>query len=209
MRAVDQAYQTVRDGIIAGRYPPSTRITEQDIAAAAGVSRTPVREALRRLHSEGLVEFQANHGAVVTEWSAEDADEVFELRAMLEAFGAARAATRASEAQVEELRALAEEQYACSVAREGEYLERIGELNSRFHRRLQDAAGSPRLSRALSALLEAPMIMKTFLKYRPEDLERSAVHHLELVKAIEARDADWAASVMRSHILAARGALRR
>lgn len=209
MRAVDQAYQTVRDGIIAGRYPPSTRITEQDIAAAAGVSRTPVREALRRLHSEGLVEFQANHGAVVTEWSAEDADEVFELRAMLEAFGAARAATRASEAQVQELRALAEEQYACSVAREGEYLERIGELNSRFHRRLQDAAGSPRLSRALSALLEAPMIMKTFLKYRPEDLERSAVHHLELVKAIEARDADWAASVMRSHILAARGALRR
>lgn len=209
MRAVDQAYQTVRDGIIAGRYPPSTRITEQDIAAAAGVSRTPVREALRRLHAEGLVEFQANHGAVVTEWSAEDADEVFELRAMLEAFGAARAATRASEAQVQELRALAEEQYACSVAREGEYLERIGELNSRFHRRLQDAAGSPRLSRALSALLEAPMIMKTFLKYRPEDLERSAVHHLELVKAIEARDTDWAASVMRSHILAARGALRR
>lgn len=209
MRAVDQAYQTVRDGIIAGRYPPSARITEQDIAAAAGVSRTPVREALRRLHSEGLVEFQANHGAVVTEWSAEDADEVFELRAMLEAFGAARAAARASEAQIQELRALAEEQHACSVARQGEYLERIGELNSRFHRRLQDAAASPRLSRALSALLEAPMIMKTFLKYRPEDLERSAVHHLELVKAIEARDADWAASVMRSHILAARGALRR
>lgn len=209
MRAVDQAYQTVRDGIIAGRYPPSARITEQDIAAAAGVSRTPVREALRRLHSEGLVEFQANHGAVVTEWSAEDADEVFELRAMLEAFGAARAATRASDAQILELRSLAEEQYACSLARDGDYLERIGELNSRFHRRLQDAAGSPRLSRALSALLEAPMIMKTFLKYRPEDLERSAVHHLELVKAIEARDADWAASVMRSHILAARGALRR
>jgi DNA-binding FadR family transcriptional regulator len=60
----------------------------------------------------------------------------------------------------------------------------------------------------LAALLEAPLIMKTFLKYRPQDLERSAVHHLELVRAIEAADPDWAASVMRSHILAARGALR-
>ena len=94
MRAVDQAYQTVRDGIISGRYPPASRITEQEIAEAAGVSRTPVREALRRLHGEGLVEFQANHGAVVTDWSDTDANEVFELRAMLESHGAARAAVK-------------------------------------------------------------------------------------------------------------------
>jgi DNA-binding GntR family transcriptional regulator len=209
MRAVDQAYQTVRDGIISGRYPPSSRITEQEIAEAAGVSRTPVREALRRLHAEGLVEFQANHGAVVTDWSDADADEVFELRAMLESHGAARAALHATPAQRQELRELAEEQHRHSLAREEGHLERIGELNSRFHRRLQEAANSPRLARALAALLEAPLIMKTFIKYRPQDLERSAVHHLELVRALEAGDPDWAASVMRSHILAGRGALRR
>ncbi len=209
MRAVDQAYHTVRDGIISGRYPPSSRVTEQDIAEAAGVSRTPVREALRRLHGEGLVEFQPNHGAVVTDWTDVDTDEVFELRAMLEAHGAARAAKRATPAQILELRRLAEEQHHHSLLRGEGHIERIGELNSRFHRRLQEAAGSPRLSRALSALLEASLIMKTFLKYRPEDLERSAVHHLEIVLALEARDSDWATSVMRSHILAARGALRR
>ncbi len=208
MRAVDQAYQTVRDGIISGRYPPASRITEQEIAEAAGVSRTPVREALRRLHGEGLVEFQANHGAVVTDWSDTDANEVFELRAMLESHGAARAAVKATPAQRQELRELAEEQHRHSLERGEGHLERIGELNSRFHRRLQEAANSPRLARALSALLEAPLIMKTFLKYRPQDLERSAVHHLELVRAIESGDPDWAASVMRSHILAARGALR-
>lgn len=209
MRAVDQAYQTVRDGIISGQYPPSSRITEQEIAEAAGVSRTPVREALRRLHAEGLVEFQANHGAVVTDWSDADADEVFELRAMLESHGAARAALKATPAQRQELRDLAEEQHRHSLERGEGHLERIGELNSRFHRRLQEAANSPRLARALAALLEAPLIMKTFIKYRPQDLERSAVHHLELVRALEAGDPDWAASVMRSHILAARGALRR
>jgi DNA-binding GntR family transcriptional regulator len=208
MRAVDQAYQTVRDGIISGRYPPASRITEQEIAEAAGVSRTPVREALRRLHGEGLVEFQANHGAVVTDWSDTDANEVFELRAMLESHGAARAAVNATPEQRQELRELAEEQHRHSVERGEGHLERIGELNSRFHRRLQEAANSPRLARALAALLEAPLIMKTFLKYRPQDLERSAVHHLELVRAIESGDPDWAASVMRSHILAARGALR-
>jgi len=208
MRAVDQAYQTVRDGIISGRYPPASRITEQEIAEAAGVSRTPVREALRRLHGEGLVEFQANHGAVVTDWSDTDANEVFELRAMLESHGAARAAVNATPAQRQELRELAEEQHRHSLERGEGHLERIGELNSLFHRRLQEAANSPRLARALAALLEAPLIMKTFLKYRPQDLERSAVHHLELVRAIESGDPDWAASVMRSHILAARCALR-
>ena len=208
MRAVDQAYQTVRDGIISGRYPPASRITEQEIAEAAGVSRTPVREALRRLHGEGLVEFQANHGAVVTDWSDTDANEVFELRAMLESHGAARAAVKATPAQRQELRELAEEQHRHSLERGEGHLERIGELNSRFHPRQQEAANSPRLARALAALLEAPLIMKTFLKYRPQDLERSAVHHLELVRAIESGDPDWAASVMRSHILAARGALR-
>jgi len=208
MRAVDQAYQTVRDGIISGRYPPASRITEQEIAEAAGVSRTPVREALRRLHGEGLVEFQANHGAVVTDWSDTDANEVFELRAMLESHGAARAAVNATPVQRQELRELAEEQHRHSLERGEGHLERIGELNSHFHRRLQEAANSPRLARALAALLEAPLIMKTFLKYRPQDLERSAVHHLELVRAIESGDPDWAASVMRSHILAARCALR-
>jgi DNA-binding GntR family transcriptional regulator len=154
------------------------------------------------------VEFQANHGAVVTDWSDTDANEVFELRAMLESHGAARAAVNATPAQRQELRELAEEQHRHSVERGEGHLERIGELNSRFHRRLQEAANSPRLARALAALLEAPLIMKTFLKYRPQDLERSAVHHLELVRAIESGDPDWAASVMRSHILAARGALR-
>ena len=209
MRAVDQAYRTVRDGIISGRFPPSSRITEQEIAEAAGVSRTPVREALRRLHAEGLVEFQANHGAVVTDWSDADVDEVFELRAMLESYGAARAARHATPAQKRELRELAEEQWRLSMERGEGHLERIGELNSRFHRRLQEAAGSPRLARALAALLEAPLVLKMFVKYSPQDLERSGLHHLEMVRAIDAGDDDWAASVMRSHILAARGALRR
>lgn len=208
MRAVDKAYHAVRDGILAGRFAPASRVTEQEIAAAAGVSRTPVREALRRLHAEGLVDFTPNQGAVVTAWSSEDADEIFQLRAMLESYGAERAASRATGEQIAELRALAEQQYQESAARLPGHLERIGDLNNRFHRRLQEAAGSGRLSRALASLLEAPLVMKTFLNYGAEDLQRSAAHHLELVRALEARDGEWAASVMRSHVLAARRTLK-
>jgi len=209
VRAVDKAYEVVRDGIIAGRFSPASRITEQEAAAAAGVSRTPAREALRRLHSEGLVDFTPNQGAVVTEWSMGDADEIFDLRALLEAHGAARAAQRATDSQVAALRALAEEQYAAARGRRAGHLEKIALLNSCFHRQVQEAADSPRLMRALSALLEAPLVMKTFLNYTPEDLERSAAHHLELVQALEAHDSEWASSVMRSHVYAAKRTLLR
>lgn len=209
MRAVDKAYATVKEGILAGRFPAGARVTEQDIAAAAGVSRTPVREALRRLHAEGLVEFTANLGAVVTVWTEGDTDEIFDLRAMLESYGARRAAENATPGQLLALRALAEEQLReCRERREG-FLVRVGELNGRFHRALQEAAASPRLARALAALIEAPLMMKTFEKYTPDDLERSAAHHVELCSALEARDAAWADAVMRAHIHAARGALRR
>lgn len=207
-RAFDKAYHALREGIIAGRFPPSRRITEQEVAAAAGVSRTPVREALRRLHAEGIVDFRPNQGAMVTAWSAEETEEIFELRAILESHGARRAAERASAAQLARLRELAELQQQESSERRDGYLARICELNSRFHRGLQEAAGSPRLSQALASILEAPLVLQTFQSYSAEDLIQSAAHHLEIVRAIQHRDGEWAASVMRSHILAARRTLR-
>jgi DNA-binding GntR family transcriptional regulator len=209
MRAVDRAYDIVRSGIIAGRYAPESRLTEQEVAEAAGVSRTPAREALRRLHSEGLVRFTPNQGAVVASWSDADADEIFDLRRLLESHGAARAAEYATPDDIAELKACAEAQIQEARARAPGHLERIAELNSRFHRRLREAAASPRLAHALTTLLDATLVLRTFNDYTPENLVRSAAHHLELVRAIEARDAEWASSVMRAHILAAKRTLRR
>lgn len=207
-KAVDKAYQTVRERIIRGVYPAASRITEQEVAAAAGVSRTPVREALRRLHAEGLLEFIPHQGAVVTEWTREDRDDLFELRALLESYGAARAARRMSDAGIAELRQIAEDQYHETVAKSPGYLYRIGELNSQFHRRIHELAGSSRLVTALASLIEAPLMTRTFESYKDEDLVRSASEHLEIVRALEARDGDWSAALMRSHILGARGVLR-
>ncbi len=207
-RAAELAYVTVRDRIIKGAYAGGSRITEQEIANSTGVSRTPVREALRRLQAEGFVKVTANHGAIVTEWSAQDTHNVFELRALLEPYGAARAAEHITPEGVEELRQLAEAQYRESQARAPGYVARIRELNSAFHRVLQSHSGNARLGAMLPALMEAPLVLKTLSNYRPQDLLRSASHHLEIVSALEARDPEWAAAIMRCHIQAAHSTSR-
>jgi DNA-binding GntR family transcriptional regulator len=205
LRAVDRAYEALRGAILAGRYAPARRITEHEAAAAAGVSRTPAREALRRLEAEGLVEFTPNQGAVVTAWSADETDELFELRALLEAHAARRAALRASASQREELQDLAEQQRQ-EAARRNPDPRRIAELNRRFHRGLTQAAASPSLARALGSLLEATLIARGGVRLAGGELLASAAQHLELTRALAARDPEWAAAVMRAHVLASRRA---
>lgn len=208
MKAAQQAYKTLRAGIIEGLHPPGARVTEQEVAESAGVSRTPVREALRRLEAEGLLRFVPHQGAFVTRWSDQDAEDIFELRAMLESYGARLAALKATDDDVTHLRRLASDQVREALERPRGYLERIADLNSRFHQRLQQAAASSRLQATLATLSSAPLVLQTFRDYDGDDLNRSAQHHMEMTDAIEARDGDWAASVMHSHIMAARRAFR-
>jgi DNA-binding GntR family transcriptional regulator len=208
-RAAEKAYLTVRERILNGAYPAATRLTEQEIATASGVSRTPVREALRRLQAEGYVTASANQGAVVAEWTAAEVQDVFELRALLEPYGAARAAKRITTEGIAQLRELAELQQRESATRAPGFIERIGELNSRFHRLLQTFSGNTRLAKLMPVLVEAPLVLQTFTHYTPAELLRSAQHHLEIVSALEAGDAEWAAAVMRTHILAAQSSDRR
>jgi DNA-binding GntR family transcriptional regulator len=201
--AAHKAYTLVRERILSGEYPPALRITEQEIADASGVSRTPVREALQRLQNEGFVRVAANQGAVVVDLNDDDANDVFELRALLEPYGAARAATRISSEGIAQLHALAVAQYEESDRRKPGYTKRIGTLNSQFHKTLHEFAASPRLAMLMPMLIEAPLVMRTFTKYDKAELLRSASHHLEIVQALEAHNADWAAAIMRSHIHAA------
>ena len=209
MKAVNKAYDILRAGIIEGTYPPGSRVTEQEIALASGVSRTPVREAMGKLQAEGLLQVLPHQGAVVRAWSDADAEEIFELRALLEAYTVQRAAENASADELSELRRAAEDQHAEVGEKNPGYLERIADINDRFHKLLQKAAGSERLKALLATLSEAPLVFETFRDYSDEELERSARHHVEIVEALECGDQTWAASVMRSHVLAARTTFRR
>jgi DNA-binding GntR family transcriptional regulator len=202
--AVEQAYAAIRDGIMGGVYPGGAHLKAEDLAEAVGVSRTPVREALRRLHAEGLVDFVANRGAYVLNWQKSDAEEVFSLRMVLESLGAELAARQRSPEQLAELRRLAERMAVAARERQPHHLELIAELNTAFHKLLHEASGVKRLAPLLKTIIQIPLTLRTFSRYSPEDLERSAAHHCEIVAAIERRDSEWAGAVMRSHVAAAR-----
>ncbi|ROO90849.1 GntR family transcriptional regulator [Actinocorallia herbida] len=200
-RAADTAYTELRRMIVGGELAPGARLAEVELSQALGLSRTPVREALQRLGADGLIEVLPHRGARVALWSESDIAEIFELRTQLEPYAAARAARiGVSEAVLDELRGLCGAMEA--AAAEGE-LAQVAQLNSRFHAALIDASGNSRLPAMLTSVMHAPLILGTFHTYDPEGMARSMGHHREVVDAIAARDPQWAASVMRSHLRAA------
>ncbi|HLT76341.1 MAG TPA: GntR family transcriptional regulator [Ferrovibrio sp.] len=205
--AVEKAYSEIRARIISGHLPQGARLKEEDLALEIGVSRTPVREAVRRLAQEGMVELRPNSGALVAKWSVDDLVQLFDLRATLEGSVASLAAERMDSATLATLRTLARTMEV--TMREGgpHFLERIAELNDSFHKGILAAADSPRLSRMMAQLVELPIVLRTFNCYSEEELRRSLGHHVELVAAFEARDAVWAESVMKAHVLSAKHAL--
>jgi DNA-binding GntR family transcriptional regulator len=206
-KANDKAYELIREEILSGRLGAGEHLPEQRIAALTGVSRTPVREALRRLHSERFVRYIPNKGAYVAAWSEEDVADIFELRIMLEGHAAARAATRIDVDQLTILaRCAAQIDELLAAGNDLDY-DRLLKINHRFHNTLIEAAGSPRLRDLLHSLLETPMILRTMKHYSLRDLARSNQHHAEMVEACRARDAEWARSVMTAHLRAARRAL--
>ena len=203
--ASHRAYEEIRRRIFAGVYPAGVRLREDELSAAIGVSRTPVREALRRLDAEGLVVNVPNRGAHVASWTEEELNDIFEIRSLLESYAARRAATRLTTEELDRLQALTQEMDSCLDALPSdEHYDLITRLNYEFHQRIMDAAASPLLKSLTTSTIQIALMHRTFRRYSRRALERSFDHHRELVEACRARDEVWAETVMRSHILAAR-----
>lgn len=203
-----RAYEMIKDDILGGRFAPGERLKEDELTARCAVSRTPVREALRRLGVEGLVVMTPNAGAQVAVLGPRDLEEIYALRAMIEGHAAERAAANIDGKQLRRLVALAEEMEAAVGAGGGEALNlRFTPANAEFHRVILDAAMSPRLSAMAALVIEMPLTLRTLARYSDADRRRSLRHHRELIDALRARDGGWAASVMKSHIHAAFRAL--
>ncbi|WP_019926291.1 GntR family transcriptional regulator [Nocardia sp. BMG111209] len=204
--AAANAYTAIRDDIVAGRLNRGEWLREGKLAQELGVSRTPIREALRRLEAEGLVEFAPNRGARVTAWSALGLEDLYQIRARLESLAARLAATRREPADIAELESTAT-RMAELAADPNADREELTELNNHFHRAVVLAARSRHLATQLRGIIDIPLISRTFHKYAPERIRISAAQHLELVAAIRARDGDWADALMQAHILAARSVM--
>ncbi|MDC8754231.1 GntR family transcriptional regulator [Erythrobacter sp. sf7] len=198
-RASDQAYQKIRAYLLSGAAQPSEQLTEDQLAQIAGVSRTPVREAVRRLEDELLLVRSDTKRLFVADWSRDDIEEMFTLRQMLECHAAERAARRLSRAQVAQLETV-NRILKDAIERPVPDVARFLEANRSFHELVIDAAHSPRLGQMLAKLVEAPVVLRTARNYSLDDLRQSARDHDELIAAFAARDPEWARAVMGSHL---------
>lgn len=207
-KAGEKAWSWIRSQILEGTYPPGAALREEELAGHSGVSRTPVREALHRLVREGLVEHVPNVGARVIRWTRAEVEEVFELRALLEGHAAARAAEDMDLPRIEALERLAAEMEALARSGAPDAPDQIAVRNRRFHELILEVGGGARLGELLSTVVSIPILLRTFRRYQPREMERSMHHHAELIDAIKARDAQWARAVMQAHLRAALNVVR-
>lgn len=204
--AAERAYRVIRRQILTGERAAGEWLREGDLATVLGVSRTPVREAFRRLVAEGLASHERNRGVRVQNWDVGDLDEIFSLRSVLEPWGCSLTAARGT-ADIEVLEQLAQRMDRAAAPPTPD-LEEVTALNNEFHRTILEASGNSRLVLTLSSLVDVPLVSRTFSLYTPDTLRRSLAHHHEIVRAFEAGDPTWAESVMRSHVRSAWAAVR-
>lgn len=194
---VDQAYEAIRVRIDDGRLARGERLHQEQLAAELGVSRTPVREALRRLAAEGRVEIQTNRGARVADIDATAMPEPYEARLVLEPGAAALAAERRLAGPLARMRAAIDEHRA-AVGDVG----RSFAANRAFHLALVEASGNTLLlqftERIWVARIGGPIYEAQ--NETPERMRLDADEHEAILEAIEAGDARRAESLTRRHV---------
>ncbi|WP_086616698.1 GntR family transcriptional regulator [Erythrobacter tepidarius] len=198
-RASERAYAAIRAHLLSGQVKAGEQLTEDQLTQITGVSRTPVREAVRRLENELLLVRSDTKRLFVADWSRDDIEEMFTLRQMLECHAAERAARRMTPGQLAEMEAVNRELKAAIALPEPD-VARFLDANRAFHDAIIAAAASPRLGQMLARLVEAPVVLRTARTYSPEDLRQSARDHDELIAAFAAGDPEWARAVMGSHL---------
>ncbi|MCP1336763.1 GntR family transcriptional regulator [Futiania mangrovi] len=209
--AAARAYAEIKAGILRNRWPDGAHLREQELAETLGVSRTPVRDALRRLASEGLVEIETHVGCRVRGWKPADIDEIFGLRTELEGYAARRAATRLDPHALGELEDLCKrmEDILRTDVNDPATRDRIAPLNERFHAIILEAAQNSRLAGLVRQVVSIPLVLRTFARYEPAEITRSMAQHRELLEAFRAREPGWAEAVMRAHIHAGHAVMKR
>ncbi|WFL76393.1 GntR family transcriptional regulator [Altererythrobacter arenosus] len=198
-KASDRAYDTIRAMILSGELSSGEQLSEEALAERCGVSRTPVRDALRRLEAELLVRRNESQRSFVADWSLGDVADAFELRAMMEGYAARRAAERMDDRTLERLRACNSAIYAAIRGSKPDVATFL-EHNKEFHAIILEAADSRRLSSLLGALIEQPVVWRTAQHYGREAFNRSHSEHEDLLAAFARRDGPWAEAVMAGHI---------
>jgi len=190
------AYELLLEAIESGAVPPGSRLIEVELAARFHISRTPIREALKRLEMQGLVSHEPHYGAVVMELSYSALTELYALREVLEGTAARLAAVCATPAEIEILQEMVESD-SLLVANSQELARR----NKRFHKQLHQSARNRFLSSVLENMRISLVLLSGTTLAAPDRAGRSLQEHQAIVNAIAAHDPDAAEAAARQHIL--------
>jgi DNA-binding GntR family transcriptional regulator len=194
----ERAYEFLKNSILSGRFSPGERLTEEHLAKTLGISRTPIREALHKLESEGLIKPLATRGFVASQDSREEVEELFEIRAVLEGYALRVICGRISDAvlgKLEETAVKAEEALA------SQSLEEVFRWNTRFHDTLHELiTDKHRLYHQMVTMRQYVLRYRRNTLQYPDGGRRTVEGHRKILLALRLRDPDLCERVMREHI---------
>ncbi len=201
-----QVYEQLREGILLGKYPRGSALTEIRLAEELGVSRTPVREAFCQLELDGLVAATPNKGVVVEGFDQADMLDMYEVRTRMEALAASRAAEKMSAEDISKLRLLFEQE--AELAENGDYRE-LQRSDAAFHELIFRGSGSRVLQNILSSINIYTRQARFISLSTRGRTEQVLQEHAGILRAIEVRDAVSAGRQMQTHIENAAASFRR
>lgn len=193
-----RVFNTLRDKILSGDYRENEELKENTIATELGVSRTPVREALRQLELEGLVSIVPNKGASVTGITSKDIHDIYMIRSYLEGLCAKWACENITNVQIE---ALEEVLYLSDFHARRSHFDQMVELDNKFHDLIYKASGSKILNHVLSDFHQYVERVRKVTLARPYRAEKSRKEHEAIVEAIKKRDGDLAEVLAHEHMI--------
>lgn len=196
--------ERLRQRIFAHLLPPGTWIDEQALAVDYGISRTPLREALKVLASEGLVTLKPRRGCYVTEISEQDLDDIFPLMAMLEGRCAFEATGKAQPQDIQNLEAIHAELERFAKSNQ---IDKFFEANQEFHLRIQELAGNRWLLHMIQDLRKVLKLTRLHSLTIDGRLPQSLLEHRAIMAAIKSGDSKRAEKAMHDHLTAGRKAL--
>jgi DNA-binding GntR family transcriptional regulator len=194
----EHVYRRLRDAIQEGEFKSGHRVMEIEVAEWLKVSRTPVRDAIRRLEAEGLLEHEPRNGLVVARLDRQAVMELYVMRETLEGTAARLCARHASDMEIQDLVDLVERERQMH----GDF-EALARHNVRFHAAIHRGAHNRYLEKSLLAVNDSMGLLGKPLMLLPHRAETAAAEHARLVEAIQRRDTDAAADAAQSHVRAA------
>lgn len=193
----DVVVESIRQAIISGQFPPGMRLMELQLAEEMGVSRTPVREAIRKMELEGLVVMIPRRGAYVADISIKDINEVYEVRTALDVLSAGLAAERIDKSEIQEMRELLAEEAALVEARD---YPKIIDNDTAFHDVIYRASGNTRCMNIISNLREQITAIRGRSMPYPGRVEIMLKEHRAIFGAIAAGKVEKAQEAVRTHM---------